>query len=221
MEANLAKIMHLRIKRTIDALEKNNMKALYVPGRQEALTLLKTMLVKGETIGTGGSVTFLELGVIDLLRNGDYRFLDRYDPALAPEDVWDLLAKTLLADTYLTSSNAITETGLLYNVDGNSNRVAAMLFGPRRVIVIAGQNKIVPSVEDALTRLKTTAAPANCIRLGLGTYCSGKGRCMTPNQISPPPGACENTICCNTVIMGRQRIPGRITVIIVGENLGY
>jgi len=226
MEANLFKIMHMRIKRTIDALAKNNMKAVYVPTASDARALLETMLVEGETIGVGGSVTLNQLNALELLRSGKYNFLDRYAPGLTREETTEVQRKALLSDTFITSTNAITEHGELYNVDGNSNRVSAMLFGPRRVIVIAGQNKIVPDLEHAIVRVKTTAAPANCIRLDCDTYCAKNGRCLRPvcdneSLMAVPAGSCVNTICCNSVIMGRQRREGRVFVIIVGEDLGY
>lgn len=226
MESNLSKVMHLRVKKTMDALDKNNMKAMYVPTANEALSLLETMLEKGETIGVGGSVTLNQIGALNLFRNGSYKFLDRYDPKLNPEERTEVLRRSLLADTFVTSTNAITESGLLYNVDGTSNRVAAMLYGPRRVIVIAGQNKIVPDLASAVLRVKTTAAPANCIRLDCDTFCAHNGRCMraecsSSDLMTLPPGACKDTICCNSVVMGRQRKEGRIFVIIVGEDLGY
>ena len=221
MEANYSKMMHLRVKHTMDALEKNNMKALYVPTANEALALLETMLKEGETIGVGGSVTLSQIGALGLISNGKYNFLDRYRKGLTPEETAEVLRQSLLCDTYLTSTNAITEHGELFNVDGNSNRVAAMLYGPKRVIVIAGQNKIVPDLDHAISRVKTTAAPANCIRLDKDTFCAKNGHCMNPNCMTVAAGACEDTICCNSVVMARQRRAGRIYVIIVGEDLGY
>ncbi|MCR4676694.1 MAG: lactate utilization protein [Sphaerochaetaceae bacterium] len=226
MDANLERIIHIRVKRAMEALEKNNMKAFYVPGKKEALALVSTMLAEGETIGVGGSVTLSETGILELLRSGRYNFLDRYEKGLKPEEVKKVLKQSLLSDTFLTSTNAITETGLLYNVDGNSNRVAALLYGPERVIVIAGFNKIVPTLKDAVIRVKQTAAPANCVRLDCDTYCEKSGRCLRPvcddsDLMTLPPGACQNTICCNSVVTGRQRRPDRIFVIIVGEELGY
>lgn len=226
MDANLERILHIRIKRTMASLEKNNMKALYVPSSKEAVALLGTLLVEGETIASGGSATLVQSGVLKLLRSGKYNYLDRDVKGLSREEVQDVLRKGLLADTYICSSNAITETGILYNVDGNSNRVAAMLYGPKRVIVVAGQNKIVPDLSSAVVRVKETAAPANCVRLDKDTFCAKNGRCMRPvcdkaDLMTLPPGACEDTICCNSVVLGRQRNKERITVIIVGEDLGF
>ncbi|MCR5760666.1 MAG: lactate utilization protein [Sphaerochaetaceae bacterium] len=226
MDANVERILHIRIKRTMAALEKNNMRAFYVPSSKEAAALVSTLLEEGETVATGGSATLVQTGIMEILRSGKYNFLDRGKKGLTPEETKEILHKALLSDTYLTSSNAITETGVLYNVDGNSNRVAAMLYGPKRVIVVAGQNKIVPDLSAAVVRVKETAAPANCVRLDKDTFCAKNGRCMRPvcdkaDLMTLPAGGCEDTICCNSVVMGRQRNADRIIVIIVGEDLGF
>lgn len=123
------------------------------------------------------------------------------------------MREAFFADTYLTSTNALTEEGELYNVDGNGNRVAAMLFGPKQVIVVAGYNKIVADMEAACRRIEKIAAPANVVRLGLSAPCAQTGECMHCHS--------EGRICCDYVRMGMQRTPGRIKVIIVGEPLGY
>ena len=158
-------------------------------------------------------MTLFETGIIDLLRSGSYKFLDRYQQGLSPDDIMNIYRQSFCADAYLVSSNAITENGELYNVDGNSNRVAAMLYGPKSVIVVAGYNKIVKDIEAAKARLEEVAAPANCVRLNMGTPCTTAGKCCHCNS--------EGKICCDTVIMGRQRTKDRIKVILVGEELGY
>ena len=219
MEANLAKVVNITVSRTIENLEKNGMKAVYVPSSKEALALVKSMLVKGETIAVGGSVTLTQTGILDLVRNGDYNFIDRYDRNASREEIVKRLKQGLTADTFIMSSNAITTDGYLYNVDGSGNRVSALIFGPDRVIVVAGINKIVPKVEDAIKRVKNIAAPANAVRLDKDTYCVKNGHCMGPDCLAP--GACPDTICRTQVITGNQSIKGRINVIIVGESLGY
>lgn len=160
------------------------------------------------------------------LRSGDYRFFDRYEPGLSAKQVRKVFLDSFTADTYLTSANAVTEHGELYCVDGTSNRVAAMLYGPEKVVVIVGWEKIVPDLAAAVVRVKTVAAPANAVRLDCDTYCVKNGRCMSPvcdgrNIMALPAGACENSICCNSVVLSRQRQKGRITVLIVGEETGY
>ena len=225
MEPNLEKIIQMRIRRTMDNLEKNGMKALYAPDKESALSLLRNLLVPGETIGLGGSVTLSQIGAIELVRDPKYRLFDRYDKALSSEQTLEVLKKAVTADTFLSSTNAITETGMLYNVDGRGSRQAAFVFGPSRLIIVAGYNKIVPTLEDAMIRVKTTVAPANAIRLGYDTYCAKHGHCINMtldrnNMMFPATGTCDSNLCNSAVIIGRQR-PGRTTVIIVGEELGY
>lgn len=226
MDANLKKTINIRITHTMENLEKNGIKAVFVPTKTEALALLKTLLVPGETIGVGGSVTLSEMGAIDLIRDPKYKFFDRYDKTASKEEIVERLRKALTADTFLTSANAITESGLIYNVDGTGNRVTAFLFGPKRVLVFAGYNKIVPTLPDAVRRVKTIAAPANAIRLDKDTYCAKHGHCINPTcdpnyLMALPAGACKNCICHSSVVTGNQAGNDRITVVIIGEELGY
>lgn len=225
MEANLEKIIHMRIKRTMENLEKNGMKALYAPDKESALALLKTMLVPGQTIGVGGSVTLSQIGVLELIRDPKYHFFDRYDQSLSEQELDEVKKKAITADVFLASTNALTETGMLYNIDGTGNRLCAFVYGPGKLIIVAGYNKIVPTIEDAIVRVKTICAPANAVRLGLDTYCAKHGHCINAgpdrnNLMFPATGTCDSRMCNNAVITGRQR-PGRTTVIIVGEVLGY
>lgn len=226
MEANLNKIINMRINRTIENLKKNNINSVFVPSGKEALALLESLLIPGESIGVGGSVTLDEIGALNLLRNGKYNFLDRYDKSLTNEELGNLQRKALAADTFICSSNAITETGYLYNVDGRGSRSAAFVFGPKRLIVIAGYNKIVPNMEAAVLRVKETACPANCIRLDIDSFCMKNGRCIEDscskeNLMTIDAGSCEHSICTSAVISGYQNDKNRIVVIIVGEELGY
>ena len=225
MEANLEKIIHMRIKRTMENLEKNGMKALYAPDKESALALLKTMLVPGQTIGVGGSVTLSQIGALELIRDPKSHFFDRYDQSLSPEQLDEVKKKSVTADVFLSSTNALPETGLLYNVDGTGNRLCAFVYGPGKLIIVAGYNKIVPTIEDAIVRVKTISAPANAVRLGLDTYCAKHGHCINAgpdhnNMMFPATGTCDSFMCNSSVTIGRQR-PGRTTVIIVGEALGY
>lgn len=227
MDANLNKATSIKITQTIANLEKNGIKSVYVPTKQEALALLKTMLIPGETIAVGGSVTLFEMGAIDLLKSPEYKFIDRYDKSVTREVIVERLRQGLNADTFLMSSNAITETGLLYNVDGTGNRVAALTFGPKRVIIFAGCNKIVPTLRDAVVRVKNTACPANAIRLDRDAYCAKHGHCMNPSCdpesfMHLSAGACKDCLCRTAVITGNQvNNNNRITVVIIGEELGY
>jgi len=170
-------------------------------------------------------MTLKEAGVRALMESGRYNFLNREAPGLTPEDIQDIYRKTFSADTFLTSANAITENGELFNVDGNSNRVAAILFGPRSVIVVAGYNKIVSDLDEAILRLKKVAAPANGVRLATGTPCEKTGECIacTQGKANEMTAGCfsEGRMCCNYVVSAMQRHKERTKVIIVGEELGY
>ena len=156
-------------------------------------------------------MTLKETGVIDFLRNGSFNYLDR--DGLSGAELEKCFRDAFSADVYFSSSNAITENGELYNVDGTGNRVAAMLFGPEKVIVIAGCNKLVKDLDAADERVKAVAAPANAIRLDRNTPCTKTGRCADCRS--------EGRICANKVVFTRQTTPGRITVILVAEELGY
>ena len=207
----------------LEALKKNNMDPYFVEDEKAAVDLAFSMIEKGSTVGVGGSVTLNQLGVLDILRNGDYNFLDRY-ATTDREEIEGIFHKTLLADTYLCSANAITENGELYNVDGTNNRVAALLYGPKSVIVIAGVNKIVKNLEEAVLRVKTIAAPLNCKRLNKKTYCAEKGICQAlcaESQGIADGCLSPDRICRNYVISGPQVQKNRIKVILVNKNLGY
>lgn len=212
------------IKETIENLKKNNMEAFYADNKEEALEMVKSLLNKGDTVSVGGSKTLDECNVLELLRNGDYNFLDRYKENLTRDDIDKIYRDTFYADAYLCSSNAIIKSGELYNVDGNSNRVAAIMFGPKSVIIIAGENKIVNNFDEAVKRLKTIAAPKNTQRLLCDTYCNKTGECLGAKYASDAPYAgCESDgrICCSFCISSHQKIKNRIKVIIVGEQLGF
>lgn len=212
------------IQKTMEALQKNNMQAYFVEKKEDVAELVKTLVCKGDTVTHGGSVTLGECHIPELLANGDYNYLDRNAKGLTREEVLDIYQQTFSADVFFTSANAITENGLLYNVDGNSNRVAAILYGPKSVIVIAGYNKIVPDIHAAMDRLKKIAAPMNTQRLHCKTPCANTGKCVAADQPDSFLGdGCQSPerICCNYVVSAQQRHINRIKVIIVGEKLGY
>lgn len=213
--------MNETIQNVIGALRKNRMLADYVSTREEVVPLLKTLIAAGSTVATGGSRTLEEAGVTDLLRSGDYVFYDRNDPALSPDEKAEITAKGATADVYLCSSNAITEKGELYNVDGFSNRVAAIANGPRKVIMVVGINKIVPDLDAAIRRVKTIAAPLNTKRLNCDTYCLKTGVCMGVDGGMTDGCHSPARICCTYLISAQQRVENRIHVILVGESLGF
>ena len=216
------KIMQ-KINKTLDSLRRHNMAAYYVETKEEVLPLLESRRNDGETVTHGGSETLKQCGVIDLLNSGRYNYLDR-SKAADRDEVEEIYRKSFSADTYLTSSNAVTEGGLLFNVDGNSNRVAAICYGPKQVIFICGINKIVKDLDEAVVRLKTVASPKNTKRLGCDTYCAREGECLAMGRdASYMCDGCKSPerICCNYVVSARQRHKDRMKVIIVGEELGY
>lgn len=226
MDAHKSKIRELQVERTIKALEKNNIEAFFLPSMKDVLPKVKTLLQPGEVVSVGGSASLEETGVLQLLRNGSYEFLDRYKEGLSPQEVQKVFRDSFSSDTYLASANAITEHGELYCVDGNSNRVAALLFGPKQVILIVSWDKIVPDLRAAVIRVKNIAAPTNAVRLGCDTYCSTHGKCMNAtvnedNLMALGAGACEHTICSNYVVFSHQKFPKRIKVLLVGESFGY
>lgn len=209
----------LRLDRTVKALNKNRFDACWVRTKEEALQIIRDTIPKGATVSNGGSMTLEECGVMDLLRSGDYSFLDR--AAVPREQVSEIYRKAFSADYYLMSSNAVTENGELYNVDGNGNRVAALIFGPEHVIVVAGANKLTADVNAAVSRVKRQAAPANAMRLHCDTPCAQSGICAGAKGDLPAGCSSEQRICCQYVVSGLQRVPGRIKVILVAETLGY
>jgi hypothetical protein len=226
MDEHFYTIRMKAVQQTIEQLKKNNIQAHFIPTMAQVKTEVKARLPKGATVAVGGSVSLAEAGILDLLRNGDYAFLDRYAPNLTREDIRQIYIASFGADVYLSSVNAITEHGELYCVDGASNRVAALLYGPQKVIIVASWDKIVPDLAHAVLRVKHIAAPANATRLKKNTYCTEHGRCVSArvdseHLVALKAGQCADTICANYVVMSNQRAADRITVLIVGESLGY
>ncbi|MCR5653728.1 MAG: lactate utilization protein [Ruminococcus sp.] len=220
----MTSVMEAIIKKTMENLQKNNIKPFYVETKEEVLPLVRTLIKKGDTVSNGGSETLKQTGVIDELKSGKYNYLDRSREGITREEVERVYRDTYSADVYFASSNAVTESGYLYNVDGNSNRVSAILYGPKSVVLVCGYNKIVKDIDEAVKRVKTLAAPPNTVRLGCETYCAEKGSCMSLNQENPEMcDGCHSKgrICCNFVVSAQQRHVDRIKVIIVGEELGY
>ena len=196
----------------IDALAQRQITGYYAATKEDACSQLISLLTKGETISWGGSMTLEALNIFDTLEaSGDYTLLDR--SKVAPEDVPALYRQAFSADTYLMSSNAITLDGKLVNIDGTGNRIAALIFGPKQVIVVAGMNKIATDEFEAITRVHNVASPQNAIRLNKNTPCAYTGKCH--DCLSP------DCICAQTVITRNSREAGRIKVILVGEVLGY
>jgi len=213
MDKNIRSIKEKRIENVIKNLEKNNMRGYYVKDNVELMEVVKEIVSEGDTIGFGGSMTLFETGMMDFLRQGNYNLLDRYVEGLSPLDIKELYRKAFSANVYLTSTNALTEAGELFNVDGNGNRVAAMIWGPDKVIVICGTNKIVKDEAAAVERNKRIAAPANATRLSTNTPCKKLGYCVDCNS--------PERICCSYVTIKKQRVQDRIHVVIVDGEYGY
>jgi L-lactate utilization protein LutB len=219
MPSEVKKILFRKLaERTVKNLRRNWFEADYVENASDALPLIMGMLPQSALVGMGDSLTLQELGVIDELERGNYQFLNPWKTGIKRAESLRLRRQALTSDIFLTGTNAVTLDGKLVNIDGLGNRVAGMIFGPARVIVAVGANKIVPDTEKALARIKGIAAPLNVIRHEFGPDvrpgCRETGIC---SECKPP-----HTICCNTVIIENcSRDRGRIRVIIIGETLGY
>lgn len=214
--------MNEQIKITMEALKENNMVPFYAENKEEALEILKGLIKENDLIGLGGSMTLKEIGATALVRGGGYNIIDRYDENLTAEERMECLRKALLSDVFLTSSNAISEKGELINVDGFGNRGAALVYGPKSVVVVVGKNKIVKNAEEGFKRIKEIAAPKNCQRLAKNNYCAFKNECMAISEDSLSSGCkSESRICCSYIVQSYQLIKDRIKVIICNEDLGY
>lgn len=206
--------------RVSEALRENGMNSLYAADRAAALAACVKKIEAGDVIGIGGSVTLDEIGLVDSLRsgvpcNGEYTFLDQYHEGLDREEALALRHRSLTADLFFSGTNAITMDGELINMDGFGNRVAALSFGPKRVVIVAGINKIVPDVAAGLQRIALNAAPPNCRRLNRRTPCYALGHCVDEKCTGP------DRICNVYSVIRRQPGGNTITVILVGESLGF
>ncbi|MBD7916249.1 lactate utilization protein [Clostridium sp. Sa3CUN1] len=213
MDNNLKWVNEQKILRTIESINKNNMNGYLVNTKEELIEKIKELVKENSTVSCGGSMSLFETGVIDHLRSGRYNFLDRYKEGLSKEDITKIFKESFFADAYFASSNAVTEDGKLYNVDGNGNRVAAMLFGPEKVIIVVGVNKIVSNIDEAIKRNKQISAPANAKRLDKITPCSKVGYCMNCKG--------NDRICREFTVIASQINKDRMHVIFMNENIGY
>ena len=203
--------MEERIQRTMKALERNKIKPYYVETREQLYGLVRELVKNDKLITAGGSMTLEESGVKELLMT-EFKgvYLDRSE-GKTPEEVEDILHKAFVSDTFFASSNAVTEDGALYNVDGRGNRVAAMIYGPAQVVLIVGTNKIVKDMGEAVCRVEQVAAPMNTKRLNCEIpYLGGAQRIAAVDQVH-----------LFAQLGKQQRVPDRIKVIIVNESLGY
>ncbi|MBU5676881.1 lactate utilization protein [Alkaliphilus sp. MSJ-5] len=213
MDNNVLWYIEKQIDRTIDNLRKRNMKGFFVKNEIELIALLEELISENSVVGVGDSMTLFETGVIDFLRKGNYIFLDKYKDGITSEEKKQIYIKNFSADTFLCSTNALTENGELYNIDGNGSRVAPMIYGPKQVILVTGINKIVKNIEEAEKRVRNYSAPIDAKRLGKNTPCTTLGYCVDCKS--------PNRICNDFTIIRGQFIKDRIKVIIVGKELGY
>ena len=209
MNAMIVKRNELLAQKVIQGLKSRNMEGYYAADRAEALKIALELIPEGSSVTMGGSVSAAEIGLVEAVKTGNYRFIDRAVYANPREAM--LLAYD--ADVFLASANAITEDGVLVNIDGNANRVSAIAQGPKKLVMIVGMNKVCPDVDSALKRARNVAAPVNAQRFGLSTPCAKTGSCMDCKS--------PDTICCQFLITRFSRHPGRIHVILVNDSLGF
>ncbi len=199
--------------RVVKALEERNFEAYYCPDRKKALETILGLMPEGSSVSWGGSETIRAIGLTEAVINGSYEVIDR-DKASSVEERTELMRKALLTDFYLLSANAISKDGILVNIDGNGNRVAALCFGPKNVIVVAGMNKIASDCNAAVDRARSYASPVNQLRFQGKTPCTVTGACSN----------CKSDDCiCSQIVVTRMCKPkGRIKVVLIGEdNLGF
>lgn len=209
MNENITKRNELLAQKVIKGLESRNMTGLYAKDKEEALQIALSLIPKGSSIAMGGAMSAHEIGLVEALKTDEYNFIDR-DKS---EDKRAAMLASYDADFFLSSANAMTEDGIIVNIDGNSNRVSAIAQGPKKVLFIVGMNKICPDWDSAMKRARNVAAPINAQRFGLSTPCAKTGSCMDCKS--------PDTICCQFLITRFSRHEGRITVILVNDNLGF
>lgn len=214
---HISKLHELLAQRTINSLAKNGIKGFYAPDRAGALSLVMSLIPEEATVGFGDSVTLYEVGIIDTLAKSSRTLINPWEKDIGHEESLQRRRRALTCDVFLSGTNALTLDGKLVNIDGLGNRVAALIFGPSRVIVVTGVNKLVKDVDEAIKRLKEVACPLNAIRHNHQIPCGITGVCSE----------CHGTtkMCRNTVIIeGELKTwfpEARMHVVIIGEELGF
>ena len=196
-------------EKVIKGLKSRNMDGYYAHSREEALEIALSLIPEGSSVTMGGCTSAGEIGLIKALQEGNYHYIDRNKA----EDKRAAMLQAYDADVFLASANALSEDGVIVNIDGNANRVSAIAYGPRKVVFIVGMNKVCPDTDSAMKRARGTAAPTNAQRFGLDTPCAKTGSCMNCKS--------SDTICCQFLITRYSKHPGRIHVILVNDQLGY
>jgi len=203
--------MDNKVEKTIKALQEHGFKAVYVKDRGEAKNLILEMAKGFHTVGVGGTSTVRATGVVEAMKKQGYEVLDHWTEK-NPAKIMEIRKAQMTSDVFLTGSNAVTMTGELVNREGAGNRTNAMTFGPKKVIVVAGINKIVEDVPAGMERIKTIAAPKRARELNMKTPCAEKGVCCDCNS--------PQRICRITIVHERKPMLTDVTIIIVGEELG-
>lgn len=209
MNPNIKKRNELLAEKTIKGLQSRNMSGYYAADKEEALKIALGLIPEGSSVTMGGCMSAHEIGLVDAIKNGNYDFIDRD----AYEDKREAMLRAYDADVFLSGANAITDDGVMINIDGNANRVSAIAQGPKKVVFIVGMNKVCPDTDSAMKRARNVAAPVNAQRFGLSTPCSKTGKCYDCKS--------PDTICCQFLITRFSRHKDRIHVILVGEDLGF
>ncbi len=213
MDKNVSWFINKQVEKVVAGLEKHNMKGYFVNNEEELLQILKELIEEKSVVGIGDSVTLEETGVLEFLRKGNYCFLDKYRQGITSEKKKQIYIQNFSADTFLSGTNALTEEGELYNIDGNGSRIAPIIYGPKQVILVVGINKLVRNLEEAQSRVRNYAAPMDAKRLNKDTPCTKLGHCIDCKS--------PNRICNDFVTITGQFVKDRIKVIIVGKTLGY
>ena len=196
-------------KEVIKGLESRQMSGYWAADKEEALKQALALIPEGSTVTMGGAMSAHEIGLVEAIKKGNYNFIDRdeaSDPRAAMLAAYD-------ADVFLSSANAMTQDGVLVNIDGKANRVSAIAQGPRKVIFIVGMNKVCDDLDGAMKRARNVAAPINAQRFDINTPCNKTGKCMDCKS--------PDTICCQFLITRFERHPGRVHVILVNDALGF
>ncbi|RMF94522.1 MAG: lactate utilization protein [Candidatus Schekmanbacteria bacterium] len=210
-----SEVIKRRVEKLCDELNKRNIEGIFVESSSDACRKIKKMIPKGATVALGGSVTIVESGIIDTLRQMDINLLDRYREDISKKEVDKMRREGLMADVFVSSTNAITMKGELINADGIGNRIASMIYGPQKVIIVCGINKIVKNIQEGVERIYLTAGPMNSLRFNADAPCAETGFCK--EDICYPP----QRICNMFSIIEGQAESGRMSVIIVNEILGF
>lgn len=206
-------IYYKRCQLALTALKANGFEVIYADNANEALDKVMSFIPKRAKVGIGGSVTVRDIGLVEAIeKQSNTIFMDWGKPLELKEKI-KVRKEALTSDVYLTSSNAITLQGQLVNIDGTGNRVSAMIFGPKKVIIVAGANKLVDTLDEALARIRNIAGPLNGKRLNLKTPCALTGKCTDCNS--------PDRMCKVKVILEKKPSLSDITIVLVGENLGY